>query len=313
MYVFIRFGKVPGELSYFYYDTYYCKIIQWKYLIRDYIIKKPYKEISFDGEFTPEIAFTLPFAYWHFKNGTLKKTISSKYTAELYFFSPQHEELFTSRTPEGNYNFETPRVLYSPDYNMKKWAQVPLKKIYQNDVYVFEKPILIIANRYNMEWDGPPISFFSIEILDFMISTLNEFYTIIYNRPRPENITGDNSAIYDLGEYEWLKETHPEVMLMEDLYQENKARVNNFNHLQLMVYANASRFISTHGGTAALASYFGGTNLILSKQGPEHYFGCYHKLYPQLSGATVMHAKTDPELIDYVNQYFIPEHPNQEV
>jgi hypothetical protein len=103
-------------------------------------------------------------------------------------------------------------------------------------------------------------------------------------------------VIYDLHEYEWLEKEHPEVILMENLYQENKAKANNFNHLQLMIYANSSHFISTHGGTGTLASYFGGINLILSKKGPEHHFNCYQKLYPKLSGAKIVHARSDAEL-----------------
>src|SRR5690606_28259928 len=211
---------------------------------------------------------------------------------------------YETRITGGNYNFETPRILYSHDYNMKKWEPVPLKEIYKNDIYVFDKPILIIANRYNMEWDGPPISFFSIDVLDFMINRLKDKYTIIYNRPRPQNITMDNSDIYDLDEYDWIEETHPEVILMENLFKENKAKAKNFNHLQLMVYANADRFISIHGGTATLASYFGGTNIILSKQGPEHHFKCFHKLFPKLSGAEIFHAKTDEELMDLIIKHY---------
>jgi hypothetical protein len=97
-----------------------------------------------------------------------------------------------------------------------------------------------------MEWDGPPISFFSIEQLEFLIQTLRPFYTIIYNRPRPQNITSDNSDIYDMEEYDWLREKYPEVILMEDLFAENKGKAATFNHLQLMVYANSERFISIH-------------------------------------------------------------------
>ena len=96
---------------------------------------------------------------------------------------------------------------------------------------------------------------------------------------------------------------------METLYKENKAGANNFNHLQLMVYANASHFISTHGGTATLASYFGGINLILSKKGPEHHFNCYQKLYPKLSGAKIFHAKSDDELFIHIDNHLSNEKP----
>lgn len=302
--VVLFYGKLPDDVRYYYRDTYYCQLVQLKYLLRDYVFKPRYKELSFSGEFAPELQFALPFAYWHYKNGTLKSTKAAKFTKELYFFSPDHEESFETRSNEGNYNYEMPRILYSQNYNMKKWLPVPLKEVYANNIYVYDKPVLMIANRYNMEWDGPPISFYSIEALDFIISRLRQKYTIIYNRPRPQNITMDNSDIYDMDEFEWLKKTYPEVILMEDLFRENAAKARNFNHLQLMVYANADKFISIHGGTATLASYFGGTNLILSKRGPEHHFKCYSKLYPKFSGATILHAKTDEQVREYVEQYF---------
>lgn len=292
----IFYPQAAREFKQFYKDTYYCQLIQLKYFFKDYIFRKKYKSISFNGEFAPELQFVLPFAYWHFKNGTLDKTISSKLTRELYFFSEDHQESFEERSNEGNYNFETPRILYSHNYDMSKWAQVPLKETYQNSIYVYDKPILIIANRYNMEWDDAPVSFLSIPALRSIIHKLKDKFTIIYNRPRSQNIATDDSVIYDLHEYEWLEKEHPEVILMENLYKENKAKANNFNHLQLMVYANSSHFISTHGGTGTLASYFGGINLILSKKGPEHHFNCYQKLYPKLSGAKIVHAKSDSEL-----------------
>jgi hypothetical protein len=303
--VWIRHGRIEYRLRYFYRDTYYCQLVQLKYLIRDYLFRKPYKVISFNGEFAPELQFVLPFAYWHYKNGTLKATRSSKYTSELYFFSPDHQESFEKRVTDGNYNFETPRILYSHNYNMKKWLPVPLKEKYRNDIFVYEKPILVIANRYNMEWDGPPICFFDIPTLEFVFENLCPSYTIIYNRPSAKNITPDNSDIYDLNEFQWIKTNYPDVILMDDLYQEHSDKVNSFNHLQLMVYANADRFISIHGGTATLASYFKGINIILSKQGPEHYFKCYEKLYPRFSGAQIFHAKTDQQLQEFIENLLI--------
>jgi hypothetical protein len=303
--VLIRYGKLPAGLKYFYRDTWMCGLVQLKYVLKDYFFKPKYKELSFNGEFAPELQFALPFAYWHYKNGTLKSTRSSKYTKELYFFSDDHQEQFATRTNEGNYNFEMPRILYSQDYDMKKWLPVPLKAQYQNQIYRYEKPILIIANRYNMEWDGPPVSFYSIEMLAYMLDKLKHKYTIIYNRPRPQNITMDNSDIYDMDEFTWLAKEYPEVILMEDLFAKNEAKASNFNHLQMMVYANASHFISIHGGTATLASYFGGTNIILSKKGPEHHFRCFEKLYPKFSGAAILHAKTDDEVKNYIEEHFV--------
>ncbi|MHB1177145.1 MAG: hypothetical protein ACYCZO_02330, partial [Daejeonella sp.] len=306
LYVRIRYSGVSREYMQFYKDTYYCQIVQLRHLFKDFFIRKKHKTISFNGEFAPELQFVLPFAYWHFKNGTLKKTRSSIYTSQMYFFSPDHEEIFNKRTDEGNYNFEMPRVLYSQDYDMKKWCPVPFKEHYKNEIFIFEKPILIIANRYNSEWSGPPISFFSIEILSFMMSRLKQHYTIIYNRPKAKNIVNDNSIIYDLHEDDWIRQEHSEVLLMNDLFKSNRAGAVNFNHFQLMVYANADHFISSHGGTSTLASYFGGINLIFSKKGPEHHFKCFTQLYQKFSGALILHAKTEEELKNYIETDFIP-------
>jgi hypothetical protein len=304
LYIHSRYKKIDRNLRYFIQDTYHCELAQWKYVAKDYLKKKKYKTISYQGEFGPELQFVLPFAYWHYKNGTLKTTLSSKFTSEFYYFSPDHKEVFDLRTNEGNFNYEVPRILYSHNYDMKKWLAVPLKEVYKNDIYVYDKPPLVIANRYNKEWDGPPISFFSIEMLDYIIENLKDNYTIIYNRPGAGNITMDNSDIYELNEMEWIRTNHPEVVLMDDLYKENKGGAKNFNHLQLMVYANCENFISTHGGTSVLASYFKGTNVILSKQGPEHVFNCYNKLYPKLSGARIFHAKSYDELKQYIKSQF---------
>ena len=307
LFVHIRYWRVPAHLRSFYKDTLWCKCIQLKYVLADYVSKKTYKTIDFAGEFAPELQFVLPFAYWHYQNGTLKNTISSLYTRELYFFSPQHEEKYVARSNEGNYNFEMPRILYSQDYDMNKWAQVPLKEYYRNDIYTFEKPMLIVANRYNSEWDGPPISFFSVELLDYLFSSLKNHYSIVYNRPGAKNITMDNSDVNDLNEFGWIRSAHPEVVLMEDLYEKNKGNARNYNHFQLQVYANAEKFISIHGGTATLASYFGGTNIILSKQGPEHHFKCFQKLYPKFSNATIHHAVNDEEVKQYVQAHYVPK------
>ena len=223
LYARVKYPTVPYELLAFYKDTMRCKMVQLKYLLRDYVLKKPYKKLEFGGEFAPELLFVLPFAYWHHQNGTLESTVSSLYSKELYFFSPDHQEKYDVRTNEGNYNFEMPRILYSQDYDMRKWKTVPLKARYQNSVYAYDKPIVIVANRYNSEWGGPPVSYFSIEMLDFLFTELKADYTVIYNRPQPQNITMDNSDICDLDEFDWISREHPEVVLVEDLFRENRA------------------------------------------------------------------------------------------
>ncbi len=129
--------------------------------------------------------------------------------------------------------------------------------------------------------------------------------SVIYNRPLPARIVGDNSETLNLHEHDWLRQHYPDVLLLEDLYAQNQHRVSSFNHLQLLVYANCERFISMHGGTAALASYFGGINVILSYPGSglEAEFDEYATIFPAVSGATIIHVQSREEVLTQLDKF----------
>ena len=304
-FIHVRHYKIEKKHRYYISDNYYSRIYQVKYYLDDYLNKKKYKVISYQGEFQQELCFVLPFAYWHHLNGTLKKTISSKNTKELYFFSADHEEVFEKRIWQHNgHSFEFPNMTHCISFDYSKWARVPLKKIFSNDVFVFQKPLLIIANKYNIEWDNKPLNFIDTCDLERIIKRCAHRYQIVYNRPLATDIIADNSEILELGEFDWIRQNYPEVLLMQDLFARHRADIKNYNHLQLMVYANCEHFISVHGGAAALCSYFGGTNIIFSNSGIEHIFNEFDTIFPALSGARILHAKSKEEIFSYLGVYF---------
>jgi len=298
--------KYPGirrDLRYFIRDNYFSRLTQLRYIARDYGRKNKYKVIDYHGEFDQELRYVLPFAYWHHLNGTLRQTISCTNTKPFYFFSENHFERYEKRVWQAGYDYyEVPNMTHSPTFDFSKWARVPLKKHYRNEVFLFDKPLLVIANKYNSEWDKPPLNFLDIPALDRIVSAYKATYQIVYNRPLATQIVGDNSETMELKEHDWLRETYPDVLLMNDLHEQHRDRVTDFNHLQLMIYANCERFISMHGGTAALASYFGGVNVILSHPGGgmEHHFNEYATIFPALSGATILHARNTDEVFQHV-------------
>ena len=137
---FIKHPEIPKKYRYYIRDNYYSRIIQIKYYFKDYYFKKKYKTIEYHGEFQQELTFVLPFAYWHFLNGTLRKTISCDDTKELYFFSNNHEELHKKRDWLNNAkNFEFPNMTHCAFFSYKKWTQVPLQQYYKNDIFVFQR------------------------------------------------------------------------------------------------------------------------------------------------------------------------------
>src|SRR3954454_2323548 len=110
---FISHPKIPKRYSSYIRDNYYSRIFQIKYYFKDYYSRKKYKVIEYHGEFQQELTFVLPFAYWHFLNGTLQKTISCDDTKEIYFFSDNHEELHKKRDWLNNSkNFEFPNMTH---------------------------------------------------------------------------------------------------------------------------------------------------------------------------------------------------------
>ena len=302
----LKYPAIRRDLRYFVRDNYYSRLNQLRFIGQDYVAKKKYKVIDYHGEFDQELRYVLPFAYWHHLNGTLKQTISCTNTKPFYYFSDNHLEQYQKRVWQAGYDYyDVPNMTHSPTFDFSKWTRVPLKEHYKNEEFVFGKPLLVIANKYNIEWDKPPINFLDIPALDRIVSMFKTTYQIIYNRPLATQIVGDNSETMDLKEHAWLREKHPEVLLMNDLYDRHRAAVQSFNHLQLMVYANCGRFISMHGGTAALASYFGGINIVLSHPGGgmEHDFNEYATIFPALSGATILHAKNTDEVFRHLEKF----------
>jgi hypothetical protein len=267
---------------------------------------RPYREVACECEFGPELKYYLPYAYWHHLNGTLKRTVSFAGTAPFYFFSPDHVE----RAGERKY-FLDPDIPNSEDHNFsyayRRWARVPLKETYRNALnfgFDRDKPLVIISNKYNIEWEGHPVNFLSPEILGRMIERLLPHHTIVYNRPGNGLIVVDRNEVQELREKDFLKAHFPEVLFAEELFAKKRQEVTGFNHLQLCLYAQCERFISVQGGNSVLASYFGGTNLIYQRQGSEIFFGELNTIYPQLAG-TACHGFSDYEsLLEAVDRHY---------
>jgi hypothetical protein len=259
-------------------------------------------EINCNCEFGYELQLVIPYAYYLFKNDLLKKTTSCFMTKELYYFSDNHEEKYDKRiymlpdvpnkTPHTN----------ELDYN--KYLPPPYKSIYVNNYFVYDKPMLIIHNKYNEEWKNPPINFIDKKTLDKIFKHCSKKYTIIYIRPQSNNIITDQSSLYDLNEFDLLKLYN--VIDGNNLYEVTKEKfnINNFNHFQLLIHSNCNNFISVQGGNSVLASYFGGTNIIYAKKGGELKYDSYKGHYKKYSNCNVLHSNNYTDFIKLIESNF---------
>lgn len=254
-------------------------------------------DVYWEGEFGYELLVCIPYAYWLHKQGLLGQTSSLKDTSCFYFFNKgNHIERSGPRTNKNDTSKFPVKNIHVPDWNPEKWEMPDYRSQFKNDVFKFEKPHIVICNKYQREWEGPPVNFLDVKTLTWLIEKQEDRgYTVIYNRPSPKHIVGDNSEILDLGEKTVLKEKFPNLIFMEDLV--GKHPELTFNTLQLMVMANAEEYVSVQGGSSLLCSLMGKRNVIYAKVGGEVDFNSYKNWYNKLSGCEIWHFKNREDLI----------------
>jgi hypothetical protein len=240
------------------------------------------------SEFGYELQLVIPYAYYLHTKKLLNKTTSSLFTKELYYFSENHHEKYNKRKDCcPNVPNKTPHV---KELNYNEYIPPSYKFVFKNNFFLYDKPLLIIHNKFNEEWSKLPINFIDKETLNKIFEFCSNKYKIIYIRPKNTNIITDNSNLYDLKEDDILKLYN--IIDGNELYRETKEKYNisNFNHFQLLIHANCNHFISVQGGNCVLASYFGGTNIIYAKQGSELSCNSYSGHYKKYSNCNVLHA-----------------------
>ena len=264
------------------------------------------KLISTDNykcEFGYELQLVIPYAYYLYKNNILEKTTSCLLTKELYYFSKNHNELHKERGSHLDNLKGIPNK--SPHcWNLKidKYIPPPYREVYKNTYFVYDKPLLIIHNKYNIEWAENPINYIDKKTLIEICSICKDKYKIIYLRPNINNIVNDKGTLADLNLNEEEIFHEYDVINGNDLYKDSKDKynINNFNHFQLLLHSCCNKFISVQGGNSVIASYFGGTNIVYAVKGNELKFKSYKRQYKLYSGCDVIHVNKYKTLIKMI-------------
>lgn len=265
---------------------------------------------SFNVEFGYELISVLPYAYWHYINGTLESTKSGANSESLYYFSPKHEIYTENRSWDNMIKFRKsglPNVyIHQSKLNTEKFLIPPFKEIYKNDIYKYDKPIICICNRYNREWNHEPINYFDLECLKHLFETLQDKYQIVYFATSIPEELQDSAHSIDLGDYEFAKQ-YPKVIIFQDLVKDS------WNETMLKVFANCEKFITMNGGYSILACFFGGQNIIYSKPGEpetrEIKTGSFWRWYPEFNNTQIKYVPTYTKLYEEINTLFMKELP----
>lgn len=275
--------------------------------------------VKCNAEFSIELVLAVPYAYWLHKNNLLEKTIGTTDTKPLYFFSKDHEELAIPRTIINEVALKgipNTWIHHNPAFSKGKagildfsqWEMPPFKSYYKNDTFIYEKPILIISNKYAREWNGIPVNFIDIEPLYNLIVYLRDKYTIIYKRPKAtdyiadeneSNFNADISAIVNgelITDYELCNRMG--VLNFNDL--RSKYTDISYNEFQFKLFANCDNYISVQGGNSHICSLFGKTNINYIVQGKELRDGYFDKdtWYYKMNQCNTMPVSNYQDLIN---------------
>jgi hypothetical protein len=276
------------------------------------------RQTQYFGEFGFELLAVVPYAYWLHRRGLLDRTIGCLDTRCLYYFSKNHEERPVKRhyVPITEYPigergslFRYDRATFPRVLDTRKWSPPPYREAFRDERFRWEKEICILSNKISDEQfpgdskPGPPTNFIATELLLRLIGMLRGRYQVIYSRPRAQDIVTDHQTIRETSDIEAIKRACPDAVTIQELH--SRYPKLSFNELQLRLYSSCQRFISVLGGSAYLASYFGGTNIVLARRGWEVDCGAYKRWFDRFSRARVIAVSSDRELVQAVEREFL--------
>ena len=251
--------------------------------------------IDVHPEFGYELVCSIPYAYYLHKNNKLEKVITCKGMKPFYYFCDNVEEKYENRSVDNSTNgvqnlpngwiHHNAYAIFGKDYSeltkeqqeeangwldYSEWTPPPYRDHYANNDLKFDKPFVVVSNRYNFEHGKPPLGFLDIECLYKIFNYLTDKgYKVIYKRPKntefildmnesmtlnsPYNsIVADVEGIGSVSDFD-LCDYYDDVHLFDDIVKENGL---SYNETQLKLFSNSSGFISMGGGSSSFSAYF---------------------------------------------------------
>ena len=214
------------------------------------------KIIEFE-EFTWDMTKALPQAYYCYVNKIPYQVICKPGLSDVYYFVEDIIETEAPIQPSDFYTYSND----APYYTQYEWTPPPLKNEFSNKIK-FDKPTVVIQNKYSLEWFEQPSNYFSIDFLKKIFKILENKYQIIYIRPRgsEKKYFVDDNEILDFNDYDFIKENFPSIYTIEDALRENPEM--SYNQAQFSLEATSDKHLAVAGGNACVSAYFGGELII---------------------------------------------------
>jgi len=279
------------------------------------------EELEYVGEFGTELILFTPFCGWLAKAGLLRHRTIKTYVGMRCFYDDlecgrikEKEKRRTYVPPDcrpswlpirNEHDFDgrgRPLAHHYPDLRAR-FSRLPLLP----EIGSEERPILIVHNKYNIEWDsGTAINYVPLAVLDQIFSVLKSSYTIVYVRHGmqavAEDFIEDHNTWLPFNERPILSR-HPEIVSFSDLYcnHHQHGGTQDLNTFKNVLYSRCHHFISTQGGGAHHIAFFSGSVVvILHRSGREEEWAYANGYYSFVANPAPYRAicRTDADLVE---------------
>jgi hypothetical protein len=251
-------------------------------------------------EFGFEVTTYIPYYLYLFSSGLLFDNIIHTFNGmeTYYYFLSKNQLNLTRKDRHDVNNVQFMIVNFDIPYHLdlRYWIAPQYKTHFKNNVFIYDKPLLIINNKYSIEWHQQPINFLNTNTIEELIKYFNDKYQIVYIRPvyniNYVGFSNDDRVGYtsnqmlihnDLKDFELLR-SYKNVLTIDDVFSSHR-RINNkrmsYNEIKCMLYANCDNYITVQGGGTNMLPYFAKKTVILHKWGLELSRGFYDGFFKE--------------------------------
>jgi len=269
--------------------------------------------LEFTGEFGAEVNSFVPFIYWLHRTGLMRDRWIRTYAGMRAFYFFLDDRQILEKAEPRRYVWPAQRPLWLPTRDDHASLRSPFEMFpdyrahYKDGSFETAKPLLIVHNKYSVEWGQRPINYLPPELLWHVFEEIGERFQIVYLRPgvlggEPAGYSGDHQLDLAFGDLEVVRH-FSDVWLFDELAREIRPRTD-YNELKLRLYAHAWFHLTAQGGNAHLAALFsGGMVAILHRFGQEirHSYRHGHFGYAAQPAPSYLICRTVEEVMEAVS------------
>jgi hypothetical protein len=233
--------------------------------------------LEFAGEFGAEVNTFIPFVYFLYRTGLMDGRQIATYRGMRPYYFFLSADQYTERVQDRSFIHPSQRPEWLPnrdDHRSIRQADEwfpDYRSIYCTE-FGFDKPILLIHNKYSAEWGGAPVNFIPTEVLNSLLTMLEDEYQVIYFPIQMAKIPINDFA-EDHQETQFLDDlpilaAHPKVVNFTDILTSRPQE--SYNEVKLRLFASAYHYLIVQGGNVHLSSLFSGNvTVVLHVAGSE--------------------------------------------